>query len=183
MDNIRKVMDLRDVKKRDRSLLFAMLQSHLHEQAELAGHPQPVTQDIYFPDFKNYSGDDVTHAACILEHESEIAGFILRRYQPASDLDIPNLGAARVLSLAEVFLKRGHRGEGVSRFILEQMFEEAVRKRIPMTWTSLQADTESIRHYDRFCRWAIKHKGCSLQRLELTDSDGVPRFRYVLSLH
>ncbi|OPX22891.1 MAG: hypothetical protein B1H03_03185 [Planctomycetales bacterium 4484_113] len=181
-DHIRKVMDLREVEPRDRTRLYYMLQAHLHEQAEIAGHPQAPTQEIPYPGFKDFALNEGDRVGYILEHESEIAGFVFCRYQSAEELELSELRASRLLVLVEIYLSPGHRGEGISQFVHEQMLEAAQRKRMPMTWTSLQADREANRLYDRFCRWAARTKGFKHQRLETTDTDGNPRYRYVLRL-
>lgn|GEM_PF-6323259 len=180
--NIRKVMDLREAQPRDRTRLYYMLQAHLHEQAEISGRPQPPTLEIPYPGFKDFLLNEGDRFAYILEHESEIAGFVFCRYESSKDAGLPQLQATRVLLLAEVYLSPGHRGEGISQFVQEQMLEAAQRKRIPMTWTSLQADREANRLYDRFCRWAVRTKGFKHRRLDVTDSDGNPCYRYLLKL-
>lgn len=180
--NIRKVMDLREVQPRDRTRLYYMLQAHLHEQAEISGHPQPLTQEVPYPRFNDYVLNEGDRFAYILEHESEIAGFVFCRYQASSEIRVPGLRAGRVLVLTEIYLSPGHRGEGISQFVHEQLLQDAQRKRIPMTWTCLKSDREANRLFGRFCRWAVRTKGFQHQRIEVTDSDGNAGYRYVLKL-
>ena len=177
---IRKVLELRRVERKEKSRLYSLLSEYVKELRLLIGaDANPPSASVLF-NLEDYFQDESVHSAYFLQHEGEVAGFVLVRLVPLNEL-IGKGGSGKILLVDEMYLTPLHRGEGYSQFVLESLLQEAERKRVPLVWHCPVADKVMNRLFARFGNWAFRHKGFNF-RVSEVELNGIPHKRYVISL-
>lgn len=174
---IRKVMRIREVNRREREKLFRLLMEHEKELERLTGGGEQ-SSDILSLDLSPYFQGDENYGAYFLEHEDQVGGAVLLHYVPAGEIEAGRAGKA--LRIVEFYLTPIHRGEGYCQFVLENILAEAERKRIPLVWDCPKAERIMCKLSERFCHWANMHREVNWSVRDVT-YNGIEYKRFMLS--
>jgi len=157
-----------------------LLSEYVNELRLLIGADANLPTASLLLNLENYFQDETGTSAYFLQHEGEVAGFVLVRFGPLTEI-IGKGGSGKILLAEEFYLTPLHRGEGYSQFVLESLLQEAERRRVPLVWHCPAADKVMNRLSERFGNWAFRHKGLNFRTSEV-DLNGIPYKRYVISL-